>query len=229
MKVFLHLGDLQPDYLSIMREQSDFRVGDRITPASRVVIAEQTHSDLVHLCSEADCGAGFGSHPQIDAADALVTNITGQYLLIRTADCTPVLLHDIRARAVGAVHSGREGTRKNIVGKAVASLKQHYNVEPQDIIAYIGAGICAGHYQVSEEIWQQFNASLQDLDQAFQNTPPRHLDIRLCVFRQLLQAGVPFKNIEQDHTCTYESQRHFSYRRDGTRNRQINLIGIEDE
>ncbi|HQF67468.1 MAG TPA: polyphenol oxidase family protein [Candidatus Cloacimonadota bacterium] len=229
MKIFLHLGDIQPDYRSIMREQSDFQVGDKIIPTSRVVIAEQIHSDLVYVCSEADCGAGFGTHPQIDAADAMVTDIPGQYLLIRTADCTPVLLHDIKARAVGAVHSGREGTRKNIVGKAVASLKQHYNVEPQDVVAHIGAGICGEHYPVSEEVWQQFNASLQDLDQAFQSFRPWHLDIRLCVFRQLLQAGVPFKNIEQDHTCTYESQRHFSYRRDGTHNRQINLIGIENE
>lgn len=203
------------------------RLGDKQIPAGNVVVAEQTHSDLVHICTAEDSGAGFGDHPQIPVADGLVTNIPGQYLLIRTADCTPVLLMDQQGRAVGAVHSGREGTRKNIAGKAVKLLQDHYGVAPQDITAYIGAGICWEHYQVSEAIWQEFMHSLQENGLKPDTSKPRHINIRLCIFQQLIAAGIPFKNIEQDHTCTFESGDHFSFRRDGTHNRQINLIGIE--
>lgn len=208
---------------------SHIYLGDRQIPVVNVVVAEQTHSDLVHICTPEDSGAGFGDHPQIPVADGLVSNIPGQYLLIRTADCTPVLFIDQQGRAVGAVHSGREGTRKNIAGKAVKLLQEHYGVAPQDIIAYIGAGICQEHYQVSEAIWQGFQQSLQPSGLKPDQNNPRQINIRLCIFQQLIAAGIPFKNIEQDHTCTYESLDHFSFRRDGTHNRQINLIGIEYE
>jgi len=227
MKTFYHLGGTDPDYRGIMQRHGDFELGSRLIPASRVVIAEQTHSDLVHVCGEDDCGAGFGDHPQIAVADGLVTDIPGQYLLIRTADCYPVLFYDRLNRAVGAVHSGREGTRKNIAGGAVALLGSRYGIEPEDLYAWIGPGICADHYEVSEDIWDRFNQSLLDAGTHAEPYRPFRLDLRLTVFRQLLAAGLPFRNIDQQRVCTLESATHFSYRRDGTRNRQINLIGLE--
>lgn len=229
MKIWWHLGDGNPDYRGIMREQGDFCVGDKRIPAHRVVIAEQVHSAQVHLCSEADSGAGFGSHPQIAGADGLVTAVPGQYLLIRTADCLPVLLADSQNRAVGAVHSGREGTRKNIVGRAVRLLQDKFAIAAQDLLAYIGAGVCRQHYEVDEQTWEEYNRALREQGLFPDLSLYRHPDIRLGVFQQLIAAGIPFRNIEQVCICTYEAYNYHSYRRDGTRNRQINLIGMEYE
>lgn len=227
MNTYLYMGSKEPDYRGIMAAQSDFYIGDKLIPAARTVIVEQTHSDLVHICTEGDCGAGFGAHPQIAVADGLITNIPHQYLLIRTADCTPVLFTDVRHRAVGAVHSGREGTRKNIAGKAASLMQSEYGIRASDLIAWIGAGICVNHYEVSPQIEAEFHASLNGMGIASSTTRQRHLDIRLSIFRQLLHAGIPFKNIEQIHDCTWESESYFSFRRDGTKNRQINIVGIE--
>ncbi len=229
MRTFFHLGTVIPDYRSIMREHGDFQIAGKTIPATRVVIAEQTHSDLVHVCTESDCGAGFGVHSQIAICDALITNIPQQYLLIRTADCTPVIISDKQGRAVGAVHSGREGTRKNIVGKTVLAFQEHYGIPASDIQAYIGAGICHRHYQVDEKTWQEFNTSILELGIVLDTTLDRHIDIQQIIYKQLLKAGVASDNIEQNQICTYESADHFSYRRDGTHNRQINLIGMEYE
>ncbi|MDZ4182138.1 MAG: polyphenol oxidase family protein [Candidatus Cloacimonadaceae bacterium] len=227
MKSWHHLGMDTPDYRGIMHAQKDFYVLDKLIPAANTVVVEQTHSDLIHICGHEDGGAGFGTHAQIAVADGMITNIPGQYLLIRTADCTPVLFLDKQNRAVGAVHSGREGTRKNIAGKAVKLMYQSYGIPPEDIIAYIGAGICTRHYQVNQEIWEAFNASMEALGVTPDLSLERHINIRLCIFQELILAGIPYRNIEQEIICTYESPRHFSYRRDGTRNRQINMVGIE--
>jgi YfiH family protein len=215
-----------PDYRSIMKNHADFELAGRVIPSSRIVIAEQTHSNLVHICREEDCGAGFGEHPQIAVADGLVSNIPNQFLLIRTADCTPILLFDKSEMVIAAVHSGREGTRKNIAGACVNAMMRHYACNPANIVAYIGAGICEAHYEVSEDIFQEFNASLIAEDFFPCTNQHRHLNIRSTIFQQLIRAGLRFINIENVHICTYEDSGYFSFRRDETKNRQINMIGI---
>jgi YfiH family protein len=212
-----------------MKAHRDFEVGGKLIPKARVVIAEQTHSDLIRLCGEAEAGAGFDGKPQIATADGLVTATPGLYLMIRTADCTPVLFSDLHNRAVAAVHSGREGSRRNIAGKAVRLLRERFGIMPGEITAQIGAGICPAHYEVSEELWDGFLLSLRQQGLCPDASRHRHLNIRLAIFQQLIAEGIPFRNIEQDLACTYETPGLHSYRRDGTRNRQINLIGIEYE
>lgn len=229
MKIFCHLGNRVPDYRGIMKDHTDFMVGNKKIPASRVVIAEQTHSDQAHICTEADCGAGFHDHPQIATADALITDIPGQYLLIRTADCTPILLHDRKGSLVAAIHSGREGTRKNIPGKTVKAIADNFGIYPEDLKAWIGAGICQRHYEVDAATWDAFSASLQDQGIEPDMSLPRHIDIPGCIFQQLTAAGIPSCNIGWEQICTFESPLYFSWRRDATNNRQINLIGLEYE
>ncbi|MDD2230223.1 MAG: polyphenol oxidase family protein [Candidatus Cloacimonetes bacterium] len=226
MKLFYHLGKREPDYRSLMKQQADFPLQGRIIPVSRLVIADQTHSNLVHLCSEADCGAGLGSKPQIPIVDGFITNIPNQFLLIRTADCTPIILMDSKRMVVSALHSGREGTRKNIVGNAVRLMQAQYGSNPSDICVFIGAGICHQHYEVSDEIYSEYNHSLLNMGLNPATDLPRHIDIRKGIFQQLIQAGIPFKNIDNIHDCTFESTEYHSFRREGSHNRQINLVGI---
>lgn len=229
MRVFSYLGNAKPDYRSLMREQKDLLIEGVSIPVNRLVVAEQTHSKLVHQCTAADCGAGLGDHPQIAVADGFITDIPNQFLLIRTADCTPVLIYDPSGKAVAALHSGREGTRKNIAGQAVKQLVESYSCKPQDLLAVIGAGICAEHYEVSPQIYDDFITSLAQMGIEAQSPRYRHLDIQGSIYRQLIHAGLLPGNIHKHEICTFEREDYFSFRRDGTHNRQINLIGIQDE
>jgi YfiH family protein len=228
-KIFFHLGKREPDYRTLMRLQEDFWLDGHLIPVSRIVVADQTHSNLVHICSESDCGAGFGDKPQIPVVDGLATNVVNQFLLIRTADCTPIILMDHTKMAVAALHSGREGTRKNIAAAGVETLVQNYGSDPKNICAFIGAGICHQHYQVSEKIYDEYNDTLISSCLHPSLEIPNHINIRKGIFEELLQAGLTFKNIENIQDCTFEDHNYHSYRREGTKNRQINLVGIIDE
>ncbi len=209
-----------------MSDHSDFTVNEHIIPKERCVIAEQTHSANVHVCTEADGGSGWDDKPQILNTDALITNVPELYLISRTADCTPILMYDEVNGAVAAIHSGREGTRKNIARNAIQSMVNTYHTEPNLLKVLIGAGICEQHYEVSIDMWKEFTDSVGQQDVYTGSMPYRRLNIQNVIYQQLILAGVKPDNIITNHICTFESEQHFSYRRNGSHNRQINIIGL---
>lgn len=198
-------------------------------PVERLVMAEQVHGDGIHICSATDGGAGFEGKAEISGADALITDIRGQFLMVRTADCCPVFIIDKKYRVVAAIHSGRDGTRKNIVGKAIRLIESKFGIKPQDLILETGPCICSAHYEVSRELYEGYIASLrkQGIEPACQHE--RKIDLRGDIRSQALQAGILKKQIKQDMACTFEEEALYSFRRDGNKNRQINFIGIIDE
>lgn len=229
MKVFSYFGDSSCDYRSLMNRQQDLRIEGQPVPVQRLVILDQTHSSLVHECREEDCGAGLGDHPQIPVADGAITNIPGQFILVRTADCTPVILIDPVSLTVAAIHSGREGTRKNICAQAVLQMTEAYGCKAENIRAAIGAGICGQHYQVSLELWDEFRQTFNAAGIAPELPRERYIDIPGSIRNQLLHSGLESTNIRLAGICTYENGAYFSFRRTGTHNRQINIVGITYE
>jgi YfiH family protein len=228
MQLFTFLGNAGLPYKTIMSNHTDFIVNKLLIPKARCVIAEQTHSANVHICISTDNGAGFDEHSQIEDCDALVTDIANQFLLIRTADCTPVLLYDEKTYCIGAVHSGREGTRKNIIGNTITVMQENFKSNPENIKAWIGAGICKKHYKVNEEIGRDFEASCRKYNIFVDESDLLFPDIQNVILQQMIEAGLVLGNISKNCICSYESESHFSFRRDGTHNRQINIIGMID-
>ena len=99
--------------------------------ACEPVIMRQIHSDTVHRLDAAPAGKLEG--------DALMTNVAGLLLVIRTADCLPVLLVDEANRAVAAVHCGWRGTEKRILEKAVLAMAEALRVETRGDAGGAGA------------------------------------------------------------------------------------------
>ena len=227
-KLFFYLGDSSVAYRTIMKDHTDFVVNDVLIAKQRTVITEQTHSNHVLICSELDSGAGFDDHPQIADCDAMVTNLPNQFLLIRTADCTPILCYDKNTHSIGAAHSGREGTRKNIAGKLIKAMQSEYNTNPADIQVWIGPGICKQHYQVNEKIYTEFIQTCKLNGIQPDEAEDFCINIQDVITKQLIQSGIKLEHINKNAICTYESDAHFSFRRDGTHNRQINVIGLID-
>ena len=96
----------------------------------RPVIMHQLHTDIVHRLN-ADPGKNL-------EGDALMTNIPGLLLVIRTADCLPVLLVDEENRAVAAVHCGWRGTERRILEKAIQAMGDAYGSTPEGMLAALG-------------------------------------------------------------------------------------------
>ena len=104
-----------------------------------LVLTQQIHSDIVRQVSRTDA-AGI-DHRAYPPCDALITNDPGVALMVFTADCTPILLHDPVLGAVGAVHAGWRGTAADIAGKTVQAMMTAFGCRPENIRAAIGPNI----------------------------------------------------------------------------------------
>lgn len=165
-----------------------------------------------------------------DGADVLLSLEPGVAVAVRAADCVPILLYAEDAGAVAAVHSGWKGTRLAVAGRAVRALQHEAAAEPARMLAAIGPCIGRCCYQVSPELASIFRG-LFGVDVADDPEGPRkpHLDLRVCVERALLAAGVPIERIEQVGPCTSCDPTCFSHRRDrGLTGRQVGFIAARE-
>lgn len=117
---------------------------------SDLVLTRQTHSDIVRVVGREDCKGCF--HRDYPECDALVTNDPGVTLVVFTADCTPILLHDPVTGAVGAAHAGWRGTAQAIGAKAVKAMVEHFGCDPADIRAAIGPNIGRCHFETDADV-----------------------------------------------------------------------------
>ena len=116
-----------------------------------VVLSRQVHSDIVHTATVRDRGAGlFG--PPLDSCDALITNTPGLALVVFTADCTPILLHDPVTGAVGAVHAGWRGTVAAIAARTVEAMGKEFGSRPEDIRAAVGPNVGFCHFETDGDV-----------------------------------------------------------------------------
>jgi YfiH family protein len=85
-------------------------------------------------------------------ADAILTQHANITLMMRFADCVPILIFDPINRAIGIVHAGWVGTVDKIAGKTVLAMTKNYGTNPNDVIAAIGPSIGPDHYSVGKDV-----------------------------------------------------------------------------
>lgn len=230
--ILIYHGDKQNDYLSLLSSNKGLVLKDIELSKDRLIGMEQTAQDIISVVDFTDAGAGYiEGLPKIGQADAMICSVENVFLTVRTADCFPILICDKLKKVVAAVHSGREGTRLNIVGKTIDKMKKEYNINVENLYVYIGAGVCKRHYVVDQECYMDFYNSLSALfnkeDLAMKlNCHDYHIDLLEAIKLQLHDCSISNAQIKIENECTYENDRYFSYRRDKTKNRQISVIGI---
>lgn len=181
----------------------------------RLTFTQQVHGDIVITAHT----PGAYEH-----CDALMTNERDLYLTISVADCVPVFLYDPMTNSVAAVHSGWRGTKSMIVSKAVKLLREKFNANAKDLLAFIGpsAGVCC--YEVGKEVANEFG------QQYVHNISGGKiaLDLKSANSDLLLVGGVKQENIEVSPYCTIcTSELFHSFRRDGARSgRMLGVIGL---
>ena len=111
----------------------------------RLVGLSQVHGAEV-IVVDAPWAAGAGAR-----ADAMVTRQPGIALGIVTADCAPVLLADVQARVIGAVHAGWRGALAGVLEATVAAMKR-LGADTMRIAAVIGPCIAQESYEVGEDL-----------------------------------------------------------------------------
>jgi YfiH family protein len=141
--------------------------------------------------------------------DVLITRTTAKTLMLRYADCTPVLLADTRRNVIGVAHAGWRGSAARAAGAAVEALGQAFGSDPRDLVVGIGPAIGPCCYEVGDDVFTAFS----DRSWLFAN---HRLDLWEANRQALIEAGVPSEQIEVAGVCTQcQSERFFSHRANG--------------
>jgi hypothetical protein len=211
-----------------------------------LITLRQIHSDLTHRIDD--------SPRSPLAGDGLITDTPGLLLAVLTADCLPVILVDKKNRAVGVFHAGWRGTVQRIVEKGVGQMRHHFGSDPGHLLAAIGPGVQGCCYTVGEEVRRKFESQFGYAAELFQEVKesdpvrekypllfltaraPGHSELPVKLFldlveanrRQLLDAGVPARNIDASSPCTAcHTDLLFSHRSEkGVTGRMMGVVGI---
>lgn len=184
-----------------------------------VVLAdmEQVHGDTVLRVEDGAMGPAGDRRP---ACDGLVTGTPDVVLMVRVADCVPVVLADLERPLVGVVHAGRPGLAAGVVPRAVARLRDQ---GAGQLTAWLGPAVCGHCYEVPVELQEQV-ATVEPAARATTSWGTPALDIVAGVRAQLERDGVEVTDVSR---CTRESDDLYSYRRDGAAaGRQAGLVRI---
>ena len=107
----LNLDDRRGDDLANVQENFRRLCTALDTDVQRAVLSRQVHRSDVRRVTAVDCGKGLWRPQDYDSADALVTDVPGIPLIVFSADCNVLLLHDPVRRVIGAAHAGWRAIR----------------------------------------------------------------------------------------------------------------------
>ena len=169
----------------------------------------QVHGDVIWETKEPGYTSGY---------DAIIAHAPSIFAGVGIADCCPILLADPARGCAAAIHAGWKGTVAQIVSKtASAMISQGSN--PADILAYIGPCISLAHFEVGDEVAEQF-------DFKEKRGARWHVDLKASNEAQLRNVGI--SQIEISEYCTIENNDlFFSHRKEkGITGRMLAIIGF---
>lgn len=211
-----------------------------LQPQARVYRVKQVHGNAVLSTGEFDsivgdlAGDGISEAAELPAADGLLTVESCEAVWVASADCTPVLIADIKTGQVAALHAGWRGTAAKIVPTAIARL-QAEGSQLSDLRLALGPAISGEVYQVSLEVAAEIGTTIAATNHGDNAativerlhqipTPPVladpvpgrvRLDVRRAIALQVEQMGITVDRVAIAPYCTYSLPEHFfSYRRD---------------
>jgi hypothetical protein len=176
----------------------------------------QVHGTDIVFAAEQNEEAG---HPP-PLADALATQEAGAGLMVKVADCQPVLVAHASGRFIGAFHVGWRGNRSGAILQWIDAFCRAYRILPSDVSAVRGPSLGPGKSEFVnfEEEWGPGFAAY--LDPAAQT-----VDLWRLTRDQLLAAGLDPARIFSLDLCTYSlSETFFSHRRSRDQGRQAGII-----
>jgi polyphenol oxidase len=150
-------------------------------------------------------------------ADAALTRRPGTVVVVKAADCMPVLFTDEAGTTVGAAHAGWRGLAGGVLEATVEAM----GVPPQKLLAWLGPAIGPQVYEVGEDV----RAAFSSYPGALVATRAGHWLLDLYAVARAKLKGL--KSVSGGGFCTYtERERFFSFRRDRSSERMAALIWL---
>ncbi|OGJ54561.1 hypothetical protein A3D11_01840 [Candidatus Peribacteria bacterium RIFCSPHIGHO2_02_FULL_49_16] len=128
-------------------------------------------------------------------ADGLLTDQKQLLLMIRAADCQPILAYNPDRNIIGLLHVGWKGLVAKTIPAFFQKLNTEYGVHPADTFIYIGPSIrqCCAQYRETDH-------PLREFDETFWNG--NFVDLAGIADKQFHDAGVLSERIERHRDCT---------------------------
>ena len=193
-----------------------------------IVRPYQSHTDKVEIVDN--------TSKEYKDVDGLLTNKENIDLMLTYADCTPILLYDVKKRVIGNIHSGLRGTIKKIGQKGALKLIKEYNSNAENILAFIGPCIGKCHFEVSEDVKQEFeqvfsylNRNNDIIEKSKKTEGKYYIDTTLINRLILQEIGIKPCKIFESGICTMcNSKIMHSYRASGKEaGRNVAIIGLK--
>lgn len=156
-------------------------------------------------------------------ADGSATDIPGRALVIKTADCQPILLAHRSGKYVAGLHAGWRGNFIGFPKTGVEAFCARYGLQPDDVLAVRGPslGPAMAEFINFDKEWGPDWTPWYD-------AATRTLDLWQLTRHQLQEAGIPPHQIFGLDLCTHTlEEMFFSYRRERVGGRQASVIWIE--
>jgi len=160
-----------------------------------LLTAQQIHGDKIAIVDSPVTG-----ETEFAGCDGIITNQKKIALGIHVADCCAIYVVDPKTPAISLVHSGKKGTERAIVSKAIEQLREHFGTNPAELIVQLSPCIRPPHYET---------------------------DFATEIIEQCRAAGV--KKIHDSGVCTAcDIDRYYSYRAEkGKTARMLALLGLD--
>ncbi|MEQ1525384.1 MAG: peptidoglycan editing factor PgeF [Gallionella sp.] len=182
---------------------------------SEPVWLEQVHGILVANAGNASC---------LPQADACIATRRASVCVVMTADCLPVLLCDQQGTVVGAVHAGWKGLAAGVIEATVQTM----SVPAQNLMAWLGPAISQPAFEVGAEVREVFIAADPKAESAFVAGQGGKWLADIYALARIRLNALGITQIYGSDYCTYkDTQRFFSYRRDGVTGRMGTFIWLE--
>ncbi|MBQ3216391.1 MAG: peptidoglycan editing factor PgeF [Oscillospiraceae bacterium] len=221
----IHRGDCPKNVLEnyrILGQQVGFE-------AKQTVFTRQIHSDIIERVGKKERGRGL-IFPVSHGCDGLITNERGVALTVFSADCTPVLLYDPVAQAIGAVHAGWRGTAAGIAGKAADKMVREFGCRPENIRAAIGPCISQCCFETDADVPDAMRSSFGTAAEEFIRPHGEKYYVNLKGLNALALRSSGVVQVDIAHECTAcQPHRFWSHRRVGNQRGSLAAIIMLEE
>ncbi len=208
----LNVGQLVGDDPTAVRANHNLIFRTLGIKPEQAVTARQVHGAHVAAAGVAQQGT------VLPATDSLISKERGIALLLRFADCLPLMLYDPLRRAIGLVHVGWRGAIAGVVANTVTALQRTFGCNPRDLVAGLGPAIGPCCYQVGPEVITRVEQVFGSGSELLVTKPDGtlHFDLPAAVRWQLQHEGV--RQIEDSGLCTScHTDEFFSHRAENGR------------
>ncbi len=182
------------------------------------ILLNQQHTDSIAIYPGNDLTKPY---------DAIITKKKNVALILRTADCIPILFYDYKNDIIGAIHAGWQGLHKDIITKTVKMAQDKMGLSIKDTKFVIGPSIRSCCYEVQNDLREKFISKDENSSQYFVKMNNRMtLNLVDMALDELESLKIKKNRVETIEQCTSCSGMYHSYRKNKTELRNLSFISM---